>query len=98
MKGAATEAGKDGCFTYTLPNGKTVKNASQEDLFDAFLGELDSIKQDLRELLAEIDRSIVHNVKELRRAVVGRGCIMVVRDEDLKPVDVRLQAREVGRP
>ncbi len=85
-----------GVFRYVLPNGQVVKDASEEDLFDAFTAALNEVKESLRDLIGHIDRCLISEVKECKRvAAKRRGRIAIVRNAVLTPVDIHLSPREV---
>ena len=81
----------------TLPDGRAATPATTEDLFDAFLGQLSDIREQVHTLLYDIDKAFVPRILSYKRLVDARGGIMIAWPEaGGGPVDVFLRAREVG--
>ena len=87
------EWGSGEIFDYPL-RGKVIKGACRDDLFEAFLHDLDWLKSQLREMIENIDRCIAKDVKEYKRVAARHGRVVIIRDADLNPVDVFLLAKE----
>jgi hypothetical protein len=74
---------------YVLPDGTRIPETLTEDLLlYTVMGTLDAIKEDLKDLIKELDGWATREIIEIHEAIGRRGRVLLARNSEGEPIDI----------